>query len=151
MKWQIMLLACIAYYVPAAGAAAAAGVAVGRGPLANTSLPDPLPNSTYNHTFRHYDNKTEGALQCQAACDADGARCRGWTYVTGLGATRLGLGERCSRHRQLGCPVAEVWMYSGARTGSASCTPAGPPSPGPLPSPKLPGGARTLLFLDDHP
>jgi hypothetical protein len=147
---------------PAAAAAAAAGSAVaaggrtvGRRPLFNTSLPDPHENATYNHTFRHFENKTEGVLQCQASCDADGPRCAGWTYITGLGGTGGGLGERCSRHSALGCPIVAEWMISGARTASAPCSkPAGPnpppPSPGP-PSPRLPGGVRTLLFLDDHP
>jgi hypothetical protein len=119
-----------------------AATSIGRGPVNNTNLPDPLPNATYSHTFRHFVNKTVGAVQCQADCDADGPRCAGWTYVTGSQASE-GL-ERCCLHSTLGCPQAESGVISGARVPSAAC--ARPP-----PSPQLPGGMRTLLFLDDHP
>lgn len=148
MLFPLLLLLLV--LVPAAAGTTGAVAVVGRGPLYNTSLPDPHPNATYNHTFRHFDNKTEGALQCQASCDADGPRCAGWTYITGLGDTGGGLGERCSRHSALGCPVVAEWMISGARTASAPCSRPAGPSP-PPPSRRLSGGARTLLFLDDHP
>ncbi len=127
---------------------AVAVASIGRGPVNNTNLPDPLPNATYSHTFRHYANKTVGALQCQSDCDADGPRCAGWTYVTGA---QEGEGlERCCLHSKLGCPQPESGVVSGARVPGTTC--AGPsPSPPSPPSPKLPGGVRTLMFLDDHP
>ena len=82
---------------------------VQRGPLNNTDL---QPALTYNHTFQHYKDKTSGALACQAACDADGARCAAWSYVVGGGQWGE---ERCCFHGELGCPLKKSGVISGAR------------------------------------
>ena len=49
---------------------------VARGPTNNTDL----SGTSINHTYTKHANKTAGALDCQATCDAD-PLCRAWVYV----------------------------------------------------------------------
>eukprot|EP01047_Picozoa_sp_COSAG01_P022736 COSAG01_NODE_1361_length_10566_cov_2.658674_2_plen_427_part_00 len=77
-------------------------IVVGRKLLNNTDLGMP---TSYHHSYKHYANKTAGALACQRECDGD-SQCSGWTYVTGDDASGQ---ERCCRHSTpgvslLGCP-----------------------------------------------
>jgi hypothetical protein len=80
-------------------------VQVKRGPLNNTNL----GSVSYGHTYTVFPNKTEGALSCQAECDADAA-CGAWTYV--IGGECCGK-ERCCRRKDVGCPGAAVGCVSG--------------------------------------
>ena len=59
---------------PIAAAATEVGPVVERGPLNNTDI----GSVAYGHTYTVFANKTEGALSCQAECDAD-ADCSAWT------------------------------------------------------------------------
>ena len=115
----------------------AAGPVVERGPLNNTDI----GSAAYGHTYSVFANKTEGALSCQAECDAD-ADCGAWTYV--IGGECCGK-ERCCRHKVLGCPEtgkAAIGCVSGAKKAGACGQPKpAPPPPGPPapPAEKLPG------------
>ena len=110
-------------------ATTALGRIVERGPLNNTNL----GGESYGHSYTVFRNKTEGALSCQAECDADKA-CGAWTYV--VGGECCGK-ERCCRHKELGCPGRAVGCVSGAKK-------AGPCNahPGPTPAPPSPPAQR---------
>jgi hypothetical protein len=118
-------------------------VFVARGPLNGTDLADAVPNATYSHTYRHFANKTAGALQCQRDCDEDAPRCASWTYVAGWGVGTESR-ERCCLHSSLGCPQASVGLLSGARVpGNVSrllCTAA-------RRLPHTPGAPATCAFV----
>jgi hypothetical protein len=104
---------------------------VERGPLNSTNL----GSVSYNHSYKVFRNKTEGALSCQAECDADEA-CNAWTYV--IGGECCGQ-ERCCLHKDIGCPGKAIGCVSGAKTpGPCSSPPPTPPSPPPPPGPPLP-------------
>jgi hypothetical protein len=95
---------------------------IGRGPLLSTDLPDGAHAIAY--TYRHFTNKTLGALACQAECDR-AHNCSAWTYVTGDDQGRGGSSgqeERCCMHSRLGCPVPRRAMVSGSKLDEAVCT-----------------------------
>jgi hypothetical protein len=130
---------------------------VPRGPTNNSDLKASGP--AYNHTFTKHINKTTGALDCQATCDA-ATRCRAWTYVpNGDGKTGPEALERCCLFPRLGCPAARQGVVSGAKT-AGPCSgphppPAPPPPPIPPPGPPAPPAKRmiaadtdAMLFFD---
>ena len=65
----------------------------------------------YLHTYKHYSNVSDGALACNAECDAD-VKCAAWTYVTAGADTKP---ERCCHFPGVGCPFAHHGCVSGAK------------------------------------
>jgi hypothetical protein len=129
-------------------AAAVANPIVPRGPTNNTDMKASGP--AYNHTFTKHANKTAGALDCQATCDAQ-LRCRAWTYVP-YGDAPIGpeARERCCLFPRLGCPATRQGVISGAKTpGPCNAPPApGPPQPPPPPPSPPPPRAKRMLAAD---
>ena len=123
------------------------GQTVPRGPTNNSDLKASGP--AYNHSFTKHMNKTAGALDCQATCDA-AARCRAWTYVPyGDGKTGPEALERCCLFPRLGCPAARRGVFSGAKAAGPCSGPNPPPPPPPIPPPGPPAPPSKRMIAAD--
>lgn len=90
-------------------------VHVSRSPMNNTDLSN--GQHAIRYIYRHFTNKTAGALACQHSCDGDN-NCTAWTYVTRSSARQR---ERCCLHGSLACPLPRQGMISGAKVDGATC------------------------------